>query len=142
MAFCLNLWASVITSHRELWGCISGWYTPQCSFQSSPGYTEHKDEMKSSTWWESVSDTGLYRREICYEMPHSLAHSGQEWGVTGGPSNTTIKILALDCPHYEILLLHQYPNLLNGVPEELMHTDFFLTVRYYSHLKYLLIVQF
>ena len=57
------------------------------------------------------------------------------------PLNATLKILVQDCPHYEILLLYQYPNLLNGVPEELIHTDFFLTVRFYSHLKYLLIVQ-
>ena len=67
----------------------------------------------------------LIQKRICYEMPHSLALSAQEWGVTGGPLNATIKILALDCPHYEILLLHQYPNLLNGVPEELKRTDFF-----------------
>ena len=58
----------------------------------------------------------------CHTAWHTVVKNG---ALLEDPLNATIKILALDYPHYEILLLHQYPNLLNGVPEELMHTDFF-----------------
>lgn len=67
-------------------------------------YTEKFFIMKSHTAWHRVLKNGALLED---------------------PLNATLKIIALDCPHYEILLLYQYPNLLNGVPEELMHTDFF-----------------
>lgn len=43
-------------------------------------------------------------------------------------------------PRYEVLLTKQHPNPLNGVSPEVMHTDF-SSVKFYLHLKCLLIAQ-